>query len=414
MDNISVIDPRDGKWKKGFFILLGGQTVSLIGSSAVQFSLIWWLASETGSPLVLSIAGIFAFLPQFFLGPFAGVWIDRLRRKHVIIGADLFIGLSASALALFMYLEGPSYEAVYVVLALRAIGNVFHTPAVQAVVPRLVPQAELVRAGGWGQFLQSGAFMLGPVIGAAMYAAWSLPVILLSDLVGALIATLAVLMVKIPEIPPREKSARPGFLGEIREGAALYLRDKKLSIVTLASTVSMVFFLPLAVFYPLMTSDYFALSAWHAGLVEFLYALGMMAGAIVISRIGRISDKLGAVHLGLLALGVISLLCGLLPQDMRGFAFFALLCLLMGGSGNLYNIPYVAYLQETIPHEAQGRVFSLTGSLMSLTLPLGLLVAGPVAEQYGVPLWFFVSGVAMMAITALSMLAVSSVRSPKK
>ncbi|GFN22156.1 hypothetical protein TAMC210_04720 [Thermanaeromonas sp. C210] len=75
-------------WEKGFLTIAGGQTISLIGSSAVQFSLIWWLASETASPLMMSLAGLFAFLPQFLLGPFAGVWIDRLSRKTVIICAD--------------------------------------------------------------------------------------------------------------------------------------------------------------------------------------------------------------------------------------------------------------------------------------------------------------------------------------
>lgn len=412
MENIGKLDSQDGKWKKGFFILTGGQAVSLVGSSAVQFALIWWLATETGSPFVLAIAGLFAFLPQFFLGPFAGVWIDRWKRKNVIIGADIFVGLSAAALALSMLFRGASYEAVYLVLALRAIGNVFHVPAIQAVVPRLVPTAELVRANSWSQFLQSGAFMLGPVVGAAMYAAWSLPFILLSDLVGALIAALAVLLVQIPEIKPVAQ-VRPDFFGEMKAGAKLYLKDRKLIIVTLASVITMIFSMPLAVFYPLMTSDYFKLGAWHASIVEFSFALGMMLGAIVISRI-KIENKLGTVYLGLLALSIVTFFSGVLPQDIVGFWAFSFLSLLMGMSINLYNIPYVAYLQETIPHEAQGRVFSLFGGLMSVTMPVGLLVAGPVAQQYGVSLWFVVAGVAMLVIPAFSQLAVSFFRPEKK
>ena len=75
------------RWKQKFLTIAAGQTVSLIGSSAVQFSLIWWLASETGSPMMMALSGLVAFLPQIFLGPFAGVWIDRLKRKHVAIAA---------------------------------------------------------------------------------------------------------------------------------------------------------------------------------------------------------------------------------------------------------------------------------------------------------------------------------------
>jgi len=86
---------QKNNWKRDFLTIASGQTVSLIGSAAVQFSLIWWLASETGSPIMMSIAGVFVFLPQFILGPFVGVWVDRLSRKTVIIAADLFIGLAA-------------------------------------------------------------------------------------------------------------------------------------------------------------------------------------------------------------------------------------------------------------------------------------------------------------------------------
>ncbi len=76
----------------------------------------------------------------------------------------------------------------------------------------------------------------------------------------------------------------------------------------------------------------------------------------------------------------------------------------MGGSGNVYNIPLMAYMQQTIPPEKQGRAFSLMGSLMSLAMPLGLMVAGPAAEYGGVELWFFLSGAAIILITAVSML----------
>ena len=76
----------------------------------------------------------------------------------------------------------------------------------------------------------------------------------------------------------------------------------------------------------------------------------------------------------------------------------------MGASGNVYNIPYMAYLQETVPPEALGRVFSLIGSLMSLSMPVGLLISGPIAEKYGVPLWFLVTGIMTLAATAVNAL----------
>lgn len=388
-------------WKRGFFTIAAGQTVSLIGSSAAQFSLIWWLASESSSPMTMALAGLFAFLPQLLLGPFAGVWVDRLKRKTVIICADLFMGLVATVFAGVFLLGKPPFWSACLVLGIRAVGNVFHTPAIQAAIPMLVPSDQLVRANGWSQFMQSGAFMLGPVLGAAMYAALPLPAILLSDLVGAAAASITVAVVKIPD-PPRSQQGLPHFLREMKDGIAVFLRDRRLFVLMLCVCVGMIFYMPLSSFYPLMTSGHFQATAWHASLIELLYAAGMMLSAAAIGAFGAIKNKFFIIHLGLLGLAASTFFCGVLPGDMAFFWLFALLCALMGTSGNLYGIPFMAYIQETVPHEAQGRVFSLLGSMMSLAMPVGLLIAGPVAERFGVPLWFLLSGIVLFAVTGIS------------
>lgn len=390
-------------WKRKFLTISAGEAVSLIGSSAVQFALIWWLASETASPMMLAFSGLVAFLPQALLGPFAGVWIDRLRRKTVVIAADLFQGLLAVAFAVWFFAGDPPYWTACVVLGLRAVGTVFQTPAMQALIPSFVPSGELMRVGGVQQFLQSGAFMLGPVVGALLYGALPMPLVLLTDLIGALIASAALAAVKIDE-PPRQSGQKTHFVRELAAGWKALTSDRRLCTLLLAVTLSMVFFMPLSSYYPLMTSDYFGLSALYGSIVEFAYALGMLLISLAVSIFGQVKDKLFVAHLGLFGIGATSLLCGLLPYTMRGFWVFAALCMIMGASGNFYGIPTVAYMQESIPGEAQGRVFSLMGSLMSLAMPVGLVVSGPVAETYGVPLWFLISGAAMLLITAVSLL----------
>lgn len=402
--------PDCGHWKRNFFTIAAGQAVSLVGSSAVQFSLIWWIASETSSALMLSLAGLLAFLPQLFVGPFAGVWIDRWKRKAVIIGADAFIALAAGAFALlFLFGSAPPYWAACVVLGIRALGNVFHTPAMQAAMPMLVPPEQLVRANGWSQMIQSGAFMLGPVIGAALYAALPMPVIMLTDVLGAAVACLSVAAVRIPD-PKRERREAPHLFREMKEGAAALLKNRELSIVLLAAALCMVFVLPLSTMYPLMTSVHFSGTAWQASVVEFVYAGGMMlCGAIVGAR-GKIRRKFPVVHAALIGYGVFSLLSGMLPQAAWAFWAFALLCALMGASATLYNVPLMAYLQQAIPPESLGRVFSLIGSVMCLAMPVGLLFAGPIAEVYGIAALFAVSGVAQIAIMLASLWLTSAPR----
>lgn len=402
---------KDNKWMKRFLTIATGQTISLIGSSAVQFSLIWWMAKKTDSPMMLALAGLMAYLPQIFLGPFAGVWIDRMKRKYVIVGADLFIGLAAGLLSICFFIWDPPVWGICLVLLVRATGTVFHQPAIQAIVPLLVPQDQLMKANGWNQFMQSGAFMLGPVIGAVMYGALPMEIILLTDLAGALIASLTVVVTEIPEIPKKE-GQYPNFIREFKEGIQVYRKDPKMLYVLLAAGGSMIWFLPLASFYPLMSSSYFGVSAVYASVVEFLYALGMMVAALAI---GSVSSKVNKLHLawgGLFGFAITTLVSGVLPSSFLFFWVFAAICTFMGACANIYGIPLMAYMQETIEPEMQGRAFSLLGTVMSLAMPIGLAIAGPLAERLGVAPWFFISGVCMLIIVVV--LGMISSRSKNK
>lgn len=404
----------NSKWKQRFFTITAGQTVSLIGSSAVQFALIWWLASETQSPMMLGISGLAAFLPMTFLSPVAGVLADRFNRKAVCICADLFIGFSAMVFAWFMWNYDVPCEYAILVLFLRGIGDTFHQPSIRAIIPQLVPSESLVKANGWSQFMQSGAFMLGPVLGAALFAALPMPLVLLTDTLGAVIASLLLGAVKIPPVAKAGEESGNGekkdrekgkFFRELKEGAEVYLEDPKLLILMAAQTFSMIFFLPLSSFYPLMTSSYFNLGAWHASAVELSFAVGMMGSAVLLGSVIEVKDKIKTAYIGLVAIGLMSALCGLTPPTMWGWWMFTFFCGLLGASGNIHSIPIVAYMQETIAPEKMGRAFSLMGMAGSLAMPIGLLVASPAAEKIGVHMWFLVTGIAIIVITICAVMA---------
>ena len=393
------MDPH--AWKRPFYLLTAGQTVSLIGSSAVQFALIWWLSAETGSPLMLALAGLLAFLPQLVLGPFVGVWVDRLRRKRVVLAADLFQGLVATALAAWFLIGAPPAWAMCAVLGIRAVGGVFHTPAIQALIPSLVPPDQLVRANGFSQFLQSGAFLLGPVLGAVLYGALPLWLILLTDLIGALAACGTLAWIPIAETPA-PAARRAGFFREMRQGLAVFAEDRQLFSVLACTMGAMVFYMPLSSYYPLMSSSYFRVSPALGSLVEVLYAAGMMGAAALLGARGQLRRPLHTAVLGIALVGVTSLVSGLLPATRAAFWVFAAACGLMGAGANLYGVPVTAYMQRTIAPEKLGRAFSLMGSVMSLAMPVGLVVSAPVAEREGVGSWFLATGVASLLLAALN------------
>ena len=186
---------------------------------------------------------------------------------------------------------------------------------------------------------------------------------------------------------------------ELKEGIAVFRADKALTLLIVVETLCMVFYMPLSSFYPLMTSDYFNATAWHGSVVEILYAAGMMVAAFLFSSVIKVKRHLLLSYVGMLGVGVTSAVGGLLPPEMWGWFIFALACGVMGAFGNVHSIPLIAYMQTTIPAEKMGRAFSLIALAASLSMPVGLLIASPVAETVGVNVWFLLSGIGTVVVT---------------
>ncbi|MBS6175372.1 MFS transporter [Emergencia timonensis] len=388
------------KWRGRFLTIAIGQAISLIGSSAVQFALIWWLAEQTASPMIMGVAGLAAYLPMAFLSPFAGVAADKYSRKIICITADLSMGLAALTAAFLLNAITFPIWAVLVILFVRGIGGTFHQPAIQSIIPQLVPAEELVRVNGWMQLMTAGSFILGPVIGAALYAALPMSLVLLTDVIGAIFASAALAAVKIPRLENHERH-KVGFFAHFKEGIQVYREDKKLLTLIIAEVLCMLFFAPLSTFYPLMTSDYFDLSAMYGSIVEVAFAAGMMIAAVLFGSVLKIKNKIRTSYLGLWGIGVATTICGLMPATFVGWIIFAGTCAAMGAFGNVHGIPLTAYIQETVAPEKMGRAFSLIGQVTAFTMPIGLLISSPVAEKMGVHMWFLISGLGILLILVI-------------
>ena len=367
--------------------------LSLLGSAAVQFTVIWWITEKTGSALVLTTLSIVAFLPNMVLGPFVGVWIDRFNRRTVMMLADGLVAVSSIVLGVaFFFMESPPLGLIYGVLLLRGIGNTFHAPAMQAAVPMLVPTDMLTKAGGWGNLINSISSMLGPVLGAAMMGMAPMTSIMLVDVAGAAIAIVLLFFVRIPDVP--QSAEKPTFLSDWKMGFAAIRDNKPLMAMLPAMLLCNILFMPLGSLFPLLVNQHFMGTAWHNGIVELLFAAGLLVSSLVVGVWGGLKRRFLMVALAIGVLGVTSAISGALPSG--GFIAFVVCCFFMGCTGTFINVPLMAYTQETTAPEMMGKVFSLMMTGMSLAMPIGLLLAGPFSEVVGVDRWFFWSGLAIV------------------
>ncbi|HSK46615.1 MAG TPA: MFS transporter, partial [Coriobacteriia bacterium] len=268
---------RSTSWLRTFLIIFTGQAFSLLGSSAVNFALVWWITAETGSATMLAYASIAAILPQALLGLAAGPFIDRWDRRLTMIWSDLFIAGTSLALIAMFASGNASVATVVAIIAARSIGAAFHTPASQAAVPMYVPAEHLTRVAGWNFFLGSGVAMAGPVLGAFLMGVAPMGAVIAVDVVGALIAVGSLMLVRIPH-PPRasDDPVTAGLVAEFVAGWRELLAHRGLLALALVLTVVTVLYMPINALFPLMTGAHFNGDALAASAVELAFGAGML------------------------------------------------------------------------------------------------------------------------------------------
>lgn len=385
-------------WKRTFFTIQSGQAISLITSSALQMALIFYLTEKTNSSMTLALATLVGFLPQGVLGIFIGGWIDRHSRKRIMIGADLFIAAVSALLAVISAFLDPPVWVVLAILFLRSIGSAFHTPSINAVTPLIVPTDKLAKCTGYIQSLQSVSSIVSPALGALLYAQCTLTEIIALDVVGAVIASIAVMLVKIPNIDVANIPQSEGVLAGAKEAYRILAQQKGLLTLLWMGALYMFAYMPINALFPLISMNHFGGTTWHVAMSESVFAAGMLLGGIVLGVWGGFQRKTTTVLLSIAVMGIALLIAGILPAS--GFIAFVVCCAIMGFSAPFYGVQTAIY-QEMVSPEYLGRVFSLSLSIMSLAMPLGLIAAGCFADMTGVETWFAISGIFIAGIAVV-------------
>lgn len=377
-------------WKRVFAIIWTGQFLSILTSSIVNFAIVLWLSLETGSAEVLAFATMAALLPQSVLGLFTGIFIDRWKRKRVMIMADSFIAFCTLILAVLFYFDLAKISHIYVLLALRSVGSAFHMPAMQASVPLLAPKSELMRIAGINQVIQSVCNIAGPALAGLFITMMKMTNILLLDVAGAAFACLSLCFVFIPDPSHEERNSELHLWREAKEAIMEVRNQYGLSWLFLLSILATFVIMPVSVLFPLMTLNHFAGNAFQVSLVEVSWGGGaLLAGALL--GLKKYSwNEILLINGMYIALGLTFLFSGLLP--VSGFIWFAVLTALGGVCGSLYFATFTTVIQSRIDPGVMGRVFSFYMSFSMLPSMIGLLSTGFLADSIGLGNTFIISG----------------------
>jgi MFS transporter, DHA3 family, macrolide efflux protein len=364
-------------YKRNASLFLFSQIVSMFGSSLVQYALMWHITLKTQSGLMMTLFIVSGFLPNFLLSPFAGVWADRYNRKRLIVIADASIAVATLILAIVYMAGNESIAFIFLVAAIRAIGSSIHGPAVNAVIPQLVPEDKLTRINGINGSLQSAVMLASPMISAALIDLVELSSILFIDVVTAFIGiSILLVFVLVPDHDKVKAGVTSKYFDEMKEGFR-YIKGHTYLVEFFMFSFFFFFLIsPMAFLTPLQTVRSYGEEVWRLSALEITFSLGMMIGGGIMATWGGFANKTKTMVLSIVLIAIGTFMMGLKPH----FYVYLSLMTLMGMTLPIYSTPAMVILQSKVEEAYMGRVFSVMAMIQTSMMPLGMIIFGPMAD----------------------------------
>jgi MFS family permease len=375
--------PSGALWSHPDFLKLWtGQSISELGSQVSQLAIPWLAAVGLhASPLAFSLLGVLGFLPFILFALPAGVWVDRLRRRRILIVGDF---ARAILLALIPILWAVGVLQIWHLLVLEfviGIFTVFFDVAYQSYLPALIEREDLIDGNSKLQLTVSIAQIGGPSLSGGLIAAITAPYAILVDAVSFAISSVFMVGMKHRENLPRQDAAepRPKMWPQVKEGLAWVVGNKNLRAVagcTGTSNFCSSLMFAIVILYMVRVLH---LSSLEAGAVFAVGSVGSIVGALVANRLG----KFLGVGSAIVWTAVIFSFGGLAyPLAPKSFPLPVLMAgqMLFGFSAVAYNILQVSYRQAITPERLQGRMNAAMRWIVWGTIPLGTLAGGAIAQ----------------------------------
>lgn len=382
-------------WMKTVTTFMISQTVSLLGSMLVMYTIMWHVTLTTQSGIMMTIMVMCTFIPALLISPFAGVWADKLNRKKLMITADLLIAAVTLLIAILFLLNIRDIWIIFVVSIIRSIGQSIHQPAVSAVYPQIVPKDDLIRIQGVSQGIQSASMIVMPMLAGLLLATIPIEYIFLIDVVTAIAAVfILVQFVKLPKHQAEENKEEINYFDDIKKGLHYAFTHPLVFKILLFGFLFMILVAAPSFLTYLQVARVFGPEAWRLSALETAFGIGMLIGSITITVWGGLKNRLVTYFLAYMAIGFGTIGLGL-PIN---FFIYIGIWLIVGLFISISNPVFVGLMQEKVDPAYIGRVFSVFGLINTISLPLGMLVFGPLSDFVDISHIILLSGVGMVLI----------------
>ena len=390
------MNQTQNNWKSKTMLFLASQCITLFGSMIVQMSIIWYVTLKTSSGGWVAAFTICSYLPQFLISFFAGVWADRYNRKKLIILADGVITIATFIMFWVMPMISSDFvllSALLVISIVRSIGAGVQTPAVNAVIPQLVPEEYLMKYNGINATIQSVVQFAAPAVAGTVLSIGTFRSTLFIDILTALIGIGLLSCVLLPKQEASNENV--SVFAEIKAGISYAFSDKIIGKILIVYGLFILLSVPAGFMAALLVSRVYGDVYWYLTAVELVGFAGMTLGGVLMGVWSGFKSRVKTFAFGLLILSIMTIGMGVSPY----FILYLVMMFVYSIALTMIQTATTTIIQEKAESSMLGRVFGLMGAMYSGFLPVGMAIFGPLADI--LPLqWIMVgSGIALVLVT---------------
>lgn len=390
-------------FQKDFTLVVIGQIISLFGNAILRFALPLYLLRETGSPSLFGAVTACSFIPMIIFSLFGGVLADRVNKRNIMVILDFG---TAAIIAVFYLIHGilPIVPIMIVCLMLLYSISGAYQPAVQASIPALLENEQIMRGNAVINMVNTLASLLGPIIGGILFGAWGLVPILLVSTACFLSSAVMEIFIHIPfKKRKSEKSMASIVLDDLKESGR-YIKNEKpefVPVIVILALFNLIFSSVMIVGIPIMVVNILQMSDISLGITQGALGLGGLAGGLLGGIIGgRLKLKNGYLLLAgcsvsalVVGIGLFSFVPPLVGYWLITGMSFAAMAL-----STMFTIQMCSMVQQQTPSHLIGKIMALIMAVANCAAPAGQAMYGLLFDVCSMVPWAIMLGAAVVSI----------------
>ena len=393
--------------KRNFWIYAIGRLVSLLGSGIQAVAIPLYILDLTGSGTIMGTFTMLSMLPFLIMSPFAGVLGDRWNRKKIMVNMDFARGFIVLLLALLAYNGNMTIGILFISQVVITIMGTIFMSSTGAMLPELVNEEDLLRANSIMGGIDSFSFIIGPVLGGVIYA-FGIKFVFLLNGISFILSAISEMFIKYQakKEPVNGKLSPKVFFEDMKEGLKFIKGDKSLlALLTYFALANFLINPAFSVVIPFALRNWIGFDDYQYGIIQATFTGGILIGNILITSVLAKGKSSRLLKIGLFGMLIVNLFLGLsmFPDAVRYFgggswgllSVISTQLIIMGIFNALINTPLSTNFQKMIPNEIRSRVFSVTGVITQLGVPLGAVIYGVALDL--IPVYFLYMIIAIVA-----------------